>query len=110
MAENKNAELIALEYLLGASETSLQNTLLNRLNQADMRKKQVMEVFEEWATARAEAMLVGWFLDHGAEVMGTAVAKSLKVTEITRLESGSKPGPERAVDIRESLRNLLESA
>lgn len=108
MPDNKNAELVPLTFLFEHSQTALQNTMLNRLNLADRRRKQVLELLEEWVTAEAEARLLEWFLEHGAEV--AAMAISPKVTEITRPDAASKPGPQRAADIRESLRNLLESA
>jgi hypothetical protein len=99
-------ELLALRYLLGASETSLQNVLLDRLNVAERTKKQIAELLEAWAQARAEALLAEWFLKHGAELVARIASKPAEVTEI---KLPTKPGPQ-SVNLRETLRKLLESA
>ncbi len=94
--------LITFEYLLGGSQRSLENVMLNRLADARNRQKELIELLDKWAERRAEAMLLEWFLKHGDALMA-AVAKSPKVTEIERL-------PDSLEEFRETLRNLLKSA
>jgi hypothetical protein len=106
-----DASLIALEFLLGASKDSMQDAMLNKMNEAARTRKEIMELLEKWSTVRAEALLLSWFLDHGDEVVGSAtVANSPNVTEIKRPDTPEKPGPHRAVDLRRELRRLLDSA
>jgi len=68
-----------------------------------------MQLLDEWAEERAKAMLVEWFLAHGNELMG-AITTPARVTEIKPLAEPAKPGPIRALDLRESLRRLVDSA
>lgn len=103
--------LIALEFLLGASKDSMQDAMLNKMNEATRARKEIMELLEKWSLAQADAMLISWFLEHGDEVVGSAtVTNSPKVTEIKRLTTPDKPGPQRADDFRKILRKLIDSA
>ena len=103
---SEDSGLITFEYLLTGSQRSLENVLLNRLADARNRQKELIELLEKVAERRAEVLLIEWFLKHGDALMA-AVANSSKVTEIKLAE---KPGPMSATDLRETLRNLLESA
>ena len=102
---NEKPELIALEFLLGGSETSLENVLLNRLADVRNRRKEIIELLDSWAERQAEAMVLEWFLKHGAELVGS-VTRTVTVTELQRL---SDPA-ETSEDFRESLRKLVKSA
>jgi hypothetical protein len=102
-------DALLLEYLLGCSETSMQNVLLNKLNDARNRQKELTELLERWAEVRAEALLFEWFGKHGPELMAR-VTRTQTITELQRLAEPEKPGPQRLEDFRESLKNLLESA
>jgi hypothetical protein len=104
-----DSKLIAFEYLLGGSQTSLQNAMLNRLADAANRRKELIELLDKWAEREAEALLLEWFLKHGEELMGS-LTRSPKVTEITRLKNAEKPTPITAVELRETLRTLVNSA
>ena len=104
-----DSELIPFEYLLSGSKTSLENAMLRRLADARNRQKELTELLNMWAELRAQAMLLQWFLAHGDELMGS-VTKPAQVTEIKRLLAPEKPGPMSADELRESLRNLLNSA
>jgi hypothetical protein len=106
---SEKAELIALSYLLGGSQVSLQNTLLNRLADAQNRRKEIIELLDAWAERHAEVLLLEWFVKHGDELMAS-VTRMETVIELKRLAEPEKPGPQRLEDFRESLRNLLESA
>jgi predicted oxidoreductase len=103
-----DVKLIALEYLLEGSTRSLQNAMLHRLANARNLQKDVEQMLEKWAESQAEAMLLAWFLKHGEELAG--LLASSKVTEIKPLNEARKPGPVSAVDFRDRLKNLLESA
>jgi hypothetical protein len=108
MAEKPDA-MIAFEYLLGASKCSLENAMLRRLADERNRRKELMELLDAWAERRAEALLLSWFLTHGEALAGSLTAP-LKVTEIKHPVPGDKPGPKSAVEFRETLRGLLNSA
>jgi hypothetical protein len=105
-------KLIAFEYLLGASKCSLQNAMLHRLADAQNRRKELFELLDAWAEKRAEAMLLSWFLERGEELAGSlgSMTRSPRVTEIQRLVPAEKPGPQKSLDFRETLRSLVESA
>lgn len=93
--EKRDPDLIALEYLLTGSQTSLENALLTRLNAAAELKKEIDRLLEAWADARAEALLLAWFRRFGPEL-------------VARIETPPrKPGPQR-MDLRKSLRDLLD--
>lgn len=107
MAEDP--ELIAFEYLLGASKSSIENAMLNRFADERNRRKELVELLEKWAERRAEALLLRWFLRHGDALMGS-LTRPPKVTEIERLVSEGKPEPISAARFRETLRTLVNSA
>ena len=94
-----------LEYLLSVSKVGMENMLLDRMADAQNRRKEIMELLDKWAERRAEALLIEWFDKHGAELVGS-VTRTVTITELQRL-SGSE---ETAEDFRETLRNLLKSA
>lgn len=79
--------------------------MVKRLELASAKRKEIRALLEEWAEERALALLFEWFLKHGAEIAGR-LASSPAVIELPT----GKPGPIRAVELRESLRRLLESA
>lgn len=49
-----------LQYLRETSDTGLREFLLRKLNEADIRRKEVRDVLEEWVQAEALAMLSEW--------------------------------------------------
>src|ERR1700733_13885045 len=106
MAEESG--LIAFEYLVSGSKTSLQNSLMNRLADVSNRRKEIIELLDKWAERQAEATLLAWFLEHGEELMAALAASP--VTEIQPASLPRKPGPMKAIDFRDRLKNILESA
>lgn len=104
-----DSKLIAFEYLIGGSKTSLENAWLNRLADARNRRREILQFLDQWAEREAEALLLEWFLKHGEELMGS-LTRSPKVTEITRLRAAEKPEPITAGELRETLKTLLNSA
>lgn len=49
-----------LEYLHWVSDPGLHDFLLRKLNDAELRRKEVRDVLEEWVQAEALAMLAEW--------------------------------------------------
>ena len=90
------------------STRSLESTMLHRLANARNLQKDIEQMLEKWAESRAEAMLLAWFLQHSEELVSLLTAS--KVTEINPPSEARKPGPISAVDFRDRLRNILESA
>lgn len=100
---------IAMDFLLSASKTSLEEAMLNRLADVSNRRKQLVELLDEWAERRAETLLLEWFLSHGNELMAT-VTSTPRVTETIPLLLSAQPRRISATELREKLARLLESA
>lgn len=100
---------IAFEFLLHGSKMSLQDAKLSRLADVSNRRKQIVELLDEWAERRAEALLFEWFLTHGNELMA-AVTMPSTITTIEPMRLPSAPGPISALELRERLQCLLNSA
>ena len=96
---------LPVAYLLETSDVGLQNALMQRLAAASIKRKELREILDEWVQEEAVALLFKWFLRHGDEI-----AALLTAPPTLPALPEAKPGPERAGDLREKLKRLLESA
>lgn len=99
---------IAFDFLLTGSKMSLEDAKLARLADVSNRRKQIVELLDEWAERRAEFLLLEWFLLHGNELMAAITAPP--ITALAPLLLPAKPGPMSGEEFREKLGRLLESA
>lgn len=100
-------DLMATDFLVTASNVSMEEALLRRLADASNRRKQIVELLESWAEGQAEALLLEWFLKHKKELMATLTISPSVAERLPALPA--RTGTLSPEEFRESLKCLVES-
>ncbi len=57
-----------IEFLLTGSRSNLKGAFLARLGEESNKRKEIVELLEAWAEARAQLIALEFFLAHGEEI------------------------------------------
>lgn len=67
-----------LDFLLDASQISLEDLELASLNRADSLGKQIRQNLDHWVEQRAAAAVARWMIEHRDELLATQPKKIIK--------------------------------
>jgi hypothetical protein len=83
-----------LDYLQAASQSSLQNFELTRLNHAANLRQEIAALMDQWIQETSEALLARWMLDHRKSIPAPAISPAELVRALLDSPTTLFPDPQ----------------